>query len=65
MASKHIVVVWPSGHVVCEGDSALDPAPEAERPAEPDTEPCPPTKRSPGAESGIFPVGAPRPSRVA
>jgi hypothetical protein len=59
MASNRIVVVWPSGDVVCEGQSALDAAP-APVPAPvvddvaPETEPCPPTQPSPPGRSGIF-----------
>lgn len=73
MPSSQIVVLWPSGNVVCVGESTLH-APPAQTPVQtpmqtpmrtpmrtpmqtdeaPETEPCPPTKRSPHGESGVF-----------
>jgi hypothetical protein len=46
--SKQIVLVWPSGDVVCEGFSVLAEEPAAEADQE-----CPATMRSEDA-SGIF-----------
>jgi hypothetical protein len=58
MSSKQIVVVWPSGKVLCEGQSALDeaPAPREDHDGEPadPCDSCPPTKRSRELESGVF-----------
>ncbi len=53
--ANRILVLWPSGDLLCEGESALTAAaPEKEEEPSPETEPCPPTKRSPEHESGIF-----------
>ncbi len=51
--ANRILVLWPSGDVLCEGDSALS---DDDKEVSPETEPCPPTKRSPQheGESGIF-----------
>ncbi len=56
--ANRILVLWPSGDLLCEGESALSVvrANDEKKEESPSTEPCPPTKRSPqhDGESGIF-----------